>query len=305
MVTLSGAQVLVIVVAVVLTVAVVGIFLYLARRLRARRDKILGELSAKPELVQDRAFNRLEMARREAALLARTGTDITRPQDQIAQAQAAFDLHQYPRAYELAQSAHEGLVNSRGRAGLPTSIPGGAAKPSPLPGSPDRISPAGSSTTATPPRPSAAPPPKNRAESHFQIGLLQADLVSAKPSAATTEALGLQQQAQAAFDRSDYTEAFRLALKGRRSVGHLETLAPSPNSVPSPSGGPPDDATGVAERVAGSERCPDCGYPMLAGNAFCRGCGKPRAVATTCSACGEPRATADTFCGRCGARFTP
>ncbi|MGA8665034.1 MAG: zinc ribbon domain-containing protein [Thermoplasmata archaeon] len=305
MVSLSGTQLFVIVIAVVLVVVVIAIFLYLANRLRARRNQILGELSAKPELIQDRAYNRLEMARREAALLTRTGTDVARAQDLIAQSQAAFDLHQFPRAYELAQSAHESLVNARGRTSLPTPIPGGGAARIAIPADPSmRVSAAGASRSASPPLPQAVSPPKNRAESHFQLGLLQADLASASPSGPTREATTLQQQAQAAFDGGEYTEAFRLALRGRRALGRVETLAPGPGSPPPVSGGAPDDVTGVAERLAGSERCPDCGYPMMASDGFCRGCGKPR-IALTCPSCGEPRAPADTFCGRCGARFSP
>jgi len=306
MFSLTGSQVFVIVLAVVLVVVVVGIFVYLANRLRARRNQILGELSAKPELIQDRAFNRLEMARREAAVLARTGTVITRAQDLIAQSQASFDLRDFRRAYELAQSAHESLVNARGRSTAPISmpIPGGAANSSSSVGTAAQGSRSGSSASTIPSGPVVVAPPKNRAESHFQIGLLEADLASATPSGSTSEAASLQKQAQAAFDGGEYTEAFRLALRGRRALGRVETLAPGQGFAPTPTSGAPEDATGIAERLASSERCPDCGYPMMATDGFCRGCGKPR-IALSCASCGEPRAPADTFCGRCGARFTP
>ncbi|MGP8072696.1 MAG: zinc ribbon domain-containing protein [Thermoplasmata archaeon] len=304
MVSLTGTQVFVIVLAVVLTVAVVAIFLYLANRLRARRNQILGELSTKPELIQDRAFNRLEMARREAQILGRTGTDLSRAQDLIAQSQAAFDLRQFPRSYELAQSAHESLVNARGRSALPSSVPGGAARSSAPTGTSSSGPAAVATSTLRAAPPAAVPPPKNRAESHFQLGLLQADLDTAPASGSKTEAASFRTQGQAAFDRGDYTEAFRLSLKGRRALGRAETLAPGPNVAPTAGGGPSDDATGVAERVAGSERCPACGYPMQSNDVFCRGCGKPR-TSLSCPSCNEPRAPADTFCGRCGARFAP
>ncbi|HTZ61671.1 MAG TPA: zinc ribbon domain-containing protein [Thermoplasmata archaeon] len=304
MVTLTGAQVFVIVIAVVLTVVVVGIFLYLANRLRARRNQILGELSAKPQLIQDRAFNRLEMARREAAILARTGTDISRAQDLLAQSQSAFDLRQFPRAYELAQSAHEELVNARGRTAVSPGSPSlaGRSPAAPGPTAPRPVATGSAPLTGggTP----APPPPKNRAESHFQLGLLQEDLSNAGTSGVASEAAASLQQGQAAFDRGDYTEAFRLALRGRRALGRVETLAPGPKgTAPASTSAAPVDAAGMAEQAAGASRCPDCGYPMLPGDGFCRGCGKPR-TALTCGSCGEPRAPADTFCGRCGARFT-
>jgi Double zinc ribbon len=307
MTSLSGSTLLVIVVAVVLTAAVIGIFFYLARRLKARRNQILSELSGKPELIQDRAFNRLEMARREAQILARTGADITRAQDQIAQSQAAFDLHQYPRSYELAQSAHETLVNARGRS--PTAPAVGTAPMATAPSS-SRLAPANRADSARRPTGPAppAPLPKNRAESHFQIGLLESDLVTARtraPNAGTTaEADSLRSQAQTAFDQADYSNAFRLALRGRRALGSVETLPPPTRSVAVPGTEVSGDATGLAERVAGSDRCPACGYPMTPEDGFCRGCGIPRAK-STCAACGAPRFPSDSFCGKCGAPFLP
>jgi hypothetical protein len=294
MVSLSGTQLVVLVVAVLLTVVVVGIFIYLANRLRHRRDQILGELSNKPHLVQDRAYNRIEMARREAGLLAKTGADLSRAQEQIAEAQAAFDMRQFPRAYELAQSAHESLVNVRQRGPLPSGA--GAATPV---------------ATNPGPGPRAATPPmaKNRAESHFQISLLESDLAAAKghptSAAAVGEAEALRQQAQGEFDRSNYGEAFRLALRGRRSLGSVETLAPTPGAKPgvAPTNGEsPADAAGLAEKVAGAGRCSKCGYPLLPDDKFCRGCGASQTPAN-CPSCGAPRLAGDTFCGRCGAAF--
>ena len=61
--TLSGSVLILIAIAAILVVVVVAIFLVVLRRLRAKRDRILNELGAKPALVQDRAFNRLAMAR--------------------------------------------------------------------------------------------------------------------------------------------------------------------------------------------------------------------------------------------------
>ena len=60
---ISGAELTVLVIVVLLIVFIIGIFLYLSRRPRARRDQLVTELKGRPELVQDRAFNRLAMAR--------------------------------------------------------------------------------------------------------------------------------------------------------------------------------------------------------------------------------------------------
>lgn len=322
--SLTQVEILAIVIVVVLAVSVAGVLLFLMRRLRLRKAKLLNELRVSPQLVQDRAFNRIAMARREAEILSRQGTDVSRAHELIAQAQGSLDTGSYDRAYQSAQEAHEALVRAR-QQGAP--LPAGSIAPaaSLLPSGPSVPAPGGSTPRppgavpvsrqdpATPPTPAGIP--KNRAESQFQLRLLDQELQEARrtrsDAATVREARLLRTQAGAASDRADYTEAFRLALKGRRSLGgHLETLAPSPGTHPEPTTGSSvegeraqADPALTAERVAGSDRCPECGYPALPGDAFCRGCGVPRSLGT-CSGCGTPRGPRDTFCGKCGTPFT-
>ncbi|EQD64460.1 hypothetical protein B2A_01989, partial [mine drainage metagenome] len=244
------------------------------------------------------------MARREAEVLARAGIDVAGPQDQIAQAQAAFDLRQFPRAYELAQSAHEGLVRRRGggagegpspdRVPAPPGVRRPAAAPAGPEATPDGALPAG-----------GTPLPKGRAESHFLIGALGRELAGAPPTAGSTEAArGLLTEAQARFDAGDYPAAFQLALKGRRAIGGAVESLPA-GSVPRAGRGTSarGDAEGTAAYLANASRCADCGTPIPSGDAYCRGCGRPLASAT-CPACGAPRTGSDAFCGRCGATFS-
>jgi hypothetical protein len=307
----STLEIELIVFIVVLATVLAGAFLYLRRRLRERRSALLSELSDRPMLNQDRAFNRLTMARREADILVGQGVDVHRAQELIAEAQGAFDLRQFDRAYQSAQSAHEALVNAR-RQGtrsaarpLPSSGPG---TPVPAPTAAVPSTAAASSTTSD--RPAI---PKDRAESQFQLRLLGEELekrpAGRAKETAVTEASALRDQASAAFDRADYSTAFRLALRGRRTLGGtIETLPPpaaSTHGVPgrtTAAGAAAPDPTSAAEAAAGGQRCPDCGYPSLSGDAFCRGCGRPRAP-LTCPTCGEPRGAEEPFCGRCGNRF--
>jgi len=120
---------------VVLAAILAGVFLYLQRRLRQRRSALLSDLNDRPVLNQDRAFNRIAMARREAGILVGQGFDVHRAQELIAEAQGAFDTRQYDRAYQVAQSAHEALVNARQQGARTTGAPlasvgSGAALPS-------------------------------------------------------------------------------------------------------------------------------------------------------------------------------
>lgn len=309
MAALTSGEILAITLIVVLGVVVVGLAFVLARRLRQRRAKLLHELTDRPELIQDRAFNRLGMARREAELVSRQGGDVARARELIAEGQAAYDNRSYDQAYRDAQMAHEALVDARRTGRLPDQAPG------PIPAPSAQGSTAGPLPSTAAAAPPVVPPmPKNRAESQFQLRLLDQELATARTSrprsAQLTEASELKSRGQAAFDRADYSEAFRLALKGRRALGGtVESLPPTlafrgnGSTVPPAAPGAAVDPTATAERFAAGERCPECGYPALAGDAFCRGCGTPRTPAV-CSSCGAVRAPADTFCGKCGTRFS-
>jgi len=313
---LTSLEIIALVFIIFLGVVVAGLFLYLLKRLKRQRSKILSELDRSPRLSQDRAFNRLAMARREAGILARQGVDVRRAQELIAESQGAFDTRQYDRSYQVAQSAHEALVVARQKgapstdAPLPSSVSAQYPKTGPAVAVPSTPVPVASSPSVTP----AVKPaiPKNRAESQFQIRLLGEELAALPPRRARdssgTQATALHRQATEAFDKEEYTEAFRLALRGRRALGgHLETLAPTGAGAGRATGtgnggGPAPDLARTAESVAGGERCPECGYPALAGDSFCRGCGRPHAT-MTCPACGAVRGAEEAFCGRCGARF--
>lgn len=303
---LSSADILAIALGVLLVAILAGIGLFLLRRLRQRRDELKAGLSGRPDLIGDRAFNRIAMARRESEILSGRGASVGRATDLVVQAQAAFDARDFGRAYELAQSAHESLVSAR-MAGPPIASATPAAPPRAAAG--DILSSTLEPFARSDPVPTVAKIPKNRAESQFQIRILSTELEEARstrPTAdATTQAAASLAAAQAASDRADYTEAFRMALRGRKQVGgSVEAVAPAPGRAGrSPAA---ESATGdpalAAETVASAERCASCGQPILRGDTFCRGCGTPRA-APLCSRCGAPRHSADAFCGKCGAAF--
>ncbi len=313
---------------VVLVAIALGVMLYALRRLKARRAQLLSQLQESPELVEDRAFNRLRMANSEADILQRQGTDVSRARTLLNSAQEAFDQHNYPSALSRAQSAHETLVSLRHGASLPSSRIGegpglGAspigslrttgsapARPSIDP-SPTLSSMRVRSRDSSPSMDSPTAPPRNRAESRFQISVLTDEISQARltraqdPSVAESEVL--RAQASSAYDRAEYTEALRLALKARRRIGgRLETLPPTN----SPSGGgdgslssSPGSEVDVAERTAESARCPQCGAPLTPADKFCRGCGTPRAE-RSCPRCQQLAQPGDTFCGNCGTALT-
>lgn len=272
MADLTGTEITLIAIVLVLAAILALVGVLLMQRLRRRRDQLRGELAAGgPAAASDRAFNRIAMARRELGVLRSQGADVARPSAVVAEAQAAFDLRQFDRAYERAQSAHEMLVNARQRPVTPTPEP-------------DREGPAMSPlSSGAPPAPLTSPSPKlpaHRAEAQFQMRLLTDEVSLAKaerPSDGHTLAsAGLLSQSQAAFDRAQYAEAFRLALKGRREVGGgIETVPLASHGLGGDAAATPT-AEASAETAAAAGRCPNCGHPMLPDETFCRGCGSPR-----------------------------
>jgi hypothetical protein len=305
----TATEVTAIVFVVFLAAVVAGLLLWLLRRLRHRRDKLVTDLKSTPELAQDRAFNRIAMARREADIVGRTGLDVNSARALIAQAQGQFDTRNFDRAYETAQLAHEALVVARRSGTMPATY---LSTPKAATVTPGTRRPTAAAASPTPADTTFPKIPQNRAESQFQLRLLDQELAAAgrRPTdPPVVEATELRDQGRAAFDRGDFTEAFRLALKGRRTIGgDVGALAPTAATRASGTaaiGGDalPDDPDAAAEKLAIGDRCPDCGTPAQPNDQFCRGCGRPRAP-LTCPACSAPRTPEDTFCGRCGARFS-
>jgi Double zinc ribbon len=293
-------------VGVVLLALVVFASLHFLGSYRQRRLQALRGGDASPATANDRAFNRIALARREAHLLAAQGGEVERANQLIDLANRSLDQRQYDRAYELAQAAHETLVKARREPALRSNR--SAAEP-PATASTAPLSPSAPSSPA-PATPAAPPMPKNRAEAQFELRLFEEDLnraqAAGKESGSTLEARGLYGQAKAAFDRSEYAEAFRLSLRGRRRIGgSVESLGLPPvpaGAPPGPAGRGPTDPEQLAEQVASAERCPACGHPTVKGDTFCRGCGAAIAAAS-CPKCGTARRPQDTFCGKCGQRF--
>jgi len=283
--------------AVVALVLVAFVTIYMLRTYRLRRLASLRKTESTPALARDRAYNRLALARREADLLEAQGGDVARARQLLALSDHSMASRDFDRAYELAQAAHETLVQSRRQPVRGAPPPGTAApdaRTGPLP-------------TAPAPAPVAAVP-KNRAEAQFQLRLFDQELAEAKARKAAgpgvPDAGQLNDAAHSAYANGDYGEAFRLALRGRRRVGgHVEALGSPAPAAPATAGGRgADDATQLAEQVAAADRCPSCGHPTVSGDGFCRGCGTAFAP-SNCPKCGATRLSTDTFCGKCGLRY--
>ena len=307
--------------AVLLGIAAVLGFVYVFHRLRLRRRDLAARTES-PSSEEDRAFNAIRLARAGADRMAEEGYDVDTIRQLVAEAVAAERRRDSASALQFATQARESLVTLRSnpfpsagglgagadaRAAHETSPPdsellgsgGGWAGPAPA-------VPSGSSEE--PPR---AKLPPHQVEARFAISALERDLGGTAPAPANGtrgEAAEYLGQARSAYARADYSEAWRLALRGRRRIGgpvESVTLSfPRPDRpASSPAEVPPAGERGPDE-ISGAAICSSCGRRNGPADRFCRGCGRSLGP-LACARCGVPNSAEDRYCGGCGAPLGP
>jgi hypothetical protein len=318
---------------IVISVLLVTFLLYTRQVLRRRSQQLRLELDERPSAKDDRAFNQIRLSAAEADVLERSGVEVAHARELLQEAQRSYDRRDFDSAERRARSAHESLVALRGKA--PRRLPSlrspsgaspavGASPSSPVgprfeeASAPTPTSGPGLRGVATSAVPTESSPtgsgrlPKNRAEAHFQMTLLVEEIARARTTPGSEglarDADQIRAEAQAAYGRADFTEALRLALRGRRRVGgRLETLPPSRSTQPEsagPAGGAPAGPSGEEAAAATTAHCPRCGKGIRASDKFCRGCGASL-KASQCPRCGQPLQPDDVFCAGCGAPAAP
>ncbi len=322
---------------VVVAIFVVLVFVYMLYRYLRRRGPELAARESK-SMLDDRAYNQIQLGQAAAARLAATGVDVTQARELLNRAEVARTGGNYGMSIELSKKAQDFLAAARaGGNGLPASLSSRSGPSTSLSGSPRPSTTAAGAASAgaagytAPPTvpfvaggtgstPEAAGssetasdrPPKNKMEAHFQLSLAQDELDQARATRSRSkgfrEANELRNDGQAAYDRQDYTEALRLALKCRRTLGtRIEGLpvstvptATGPAGEPGAAGKSPGPAS---EASSSGPTCPQCGQTAAPVDQFCRACGAPiRPV--LCMNCGAPLRAGDRFCGKCGATQT-
>jgi double zinc ribbon protein len=305
--------------------------LYALNRYMKRRGPELATREGRTVL-SDRAYNQIRIGQAAADRLGRTGVDVSAAKSLLDRAEAARAGGNYSAAIEQARKAQDLLAASHS-----TSSPLAAAtvnRPE-SPGRSDRNAPVSAGNgvgmtrfTAPPSVPVVAPgpvgeaepapapetlpgrPPKNKMESRFQLSLARDEVEQARKDRSRTKALreadALLARGQEAFDKEEFTEALRLALKSRRALGaRVEALPLSAGaSVNSPTNDSVSDFRSNSGRspipASTGGNCPKCGRATAPDDQFCRGCGAPL-TASACRNCGAPLLAGDRFCGKCGA----
>ena len=334
------------IIGITLAIITVALFsIWVLRVLSLRRKRFLKELEAgTSESGEDAAHNQILTTRAVLKRLESQGEDVTAAKAILKQAQGKLEAGRYAQALQLAREARNSMAPRATSAPVTSRVR--------VPASPRKVekeellyrdiaegsrggakpaagSPAGASMEETdiPESDGSGNPPsipelrkgvpKNQLESRFEINVLEESLEKTGEGS-FAEARKLLTLAQRSFDRGDYSDALRLAMRGRKIVGTgtEETISLSPATVvetppdaPLPSAARssappvvkdvvPEPGTGEARPVL--MRCSRCGRENPVTNKFCRGCGKPLAE-PLCPRCQKPVSPDDAFCGVCGA----
>ena len=303
----------------------------------------------------DRAFNSLNAARALLEVVRREGGAVADAEALISRAQMKYDARRFEECSDLTRNAQEKLAKARKVALAGTPPPSMAPTNPPVPKAPRAAEPPGlvppgpgvTAPAAIPPRrglpleSETTPPadaaevgseegaselerfkmrmPRNDLEARFLLRSLKDDLAHAGGSGVEAsrlrEAQNWAARSDQAFERKDYTDSLRLAIRGRRTLEGsgpvtgipvspgtvVETPAAQPSSSLQRSSGPLAPASvSAGAKGASTLRCARCGRENLSSDRFCRGCGGPLNP-PRCPRCQAEMTSDDAFCGSCGA----
>ncbi len=290
------------VLSVVVVVLVYVLYRFRQRQAAARRH------AETTQSEEDRAFNQIRFLRATIDRLERQGAGVTALREELGRAEAAERRGDPSEALLHTAAARSRFLAGRPESNAPGARPSyGASEPPTGPAGPESDD-AGGGIVPLP----GSRLPAHQAEARFALNLLAGEMARAAGDPGGEErraaARAELDEGLRAYARGDYATAWKLGLKGRRTVGGTvegvafpEGAPPDPTvegahgpAAPRPTGGGPAplEATEL-------QPCGQCGRPASASDRFCRGCGAPSG-ATSCPRCRAPLTPDDRFCGRCG-----
>jgi hypothetical protein len=246
---------------------------YLRRKMKNRRLRT----AKRDEEVQDEAHNAIVTTRAIMTSLERQGIRSEESVGWIREAEMANARHNYRVAIDLTGKAKARLLSLKSAQALKGDI----AKL-------ESLSPTGSAEITTKEALQKEVPP-NLLQSKFSIRVAETALEQGRVAGRdTAQATQLLEAAKARFDAEDYAGALSIARLSKRAADGEVVDA----TIPVP-------ATAPALPAGVGPRCPSCGFPLQADDAFCRKCGT-RVVSAACASCGASLLPDDAFCRKCG-----
>jgi ribosomal protein L40E len=268
--------------------AVLGIILAIVVFLELRYFRSKRKSRVDRKILQDDAYNSIQTTKAVAEALKTRGRVSKEANLLIIEAEAALQRGSHLYALESINKAKELLKNAKEVAADPVASI--VAK----------VGNKGEEKCEVPFQ-EARKLPKNYLESKFMICSVRDILEQSGAKERNAIAEENLRKADEMFQKEDYTESLKLALRAKRaldggadSIGpmenkpvttdaHVERLPPQPKSLRGP-----------------SKNCVRCGTGLTDEDVYCRKCGLKVDRSPKCSACGEKLAEEDIFCRKCG-----
>lgn len=265
-------------------IAVLAIVLYLEVRYMKSRRKDKVDVA----LVRDDAYNALMTTQAVSRALKDQGRNTKEADLLLVKAEATYERRDYLMCKELAEEARSVLKQTRAEEKTETL---------------ERIAPrpvAEPETDQPPPLQEIKKLPQNYLESKFMIETARMCIDAASQQGVDIiEAERTLAVARECYDRTEYTEALKHALRAKKT-------AEGQKAPPRAEAKPPEVKREEPEepmRPPAEAACGSCGRPVDESDNFCRKCGAEIIRVPKCPSCGLEVDENDAFCRRCGAKL--
>jgi len=265
-------------------IAVLVIVLYLEVRYMKSRRKDKVDVA----LVRDDAYNALMTTQAVSRALKDQGRDTKEADLLLLKAEAAYERHDYLVCKGLAEDARSVLRKTK-VAERSETVEELVSAPLTEP-----------ATDEAPPIKEIKKLPQNYLESKFMIETARMCIETARQQGIdVADAEGTLAAARECYDRTEYTEALKNALRAKKTAEGQKT-------VPKIEARPPEimrEETRAPVVTPTEAACKSCGQSVDEIDNFCRKCGAAIVRVPKCPACGLDVDGNDAFCRRCGAKL--
>ncbi|MGD0057244.1 MAG: zinc ribbon domain-containing protein [Methanomassiliicoccales archaeon] len=266
-------------------IAVFAIVLYLEMRYMKSRRKEKVDVA----LVRDDAYNTLTTTQAVSRALKDQGRDTKEADLLLVKSEAAYQRRDYLMCKELAEEARTVLRQTRAEEKTDT-LEGIAARSAPEP-----------EADQSPPLKEIKKLPQNYLESKFMIETARMCIeAAALQGIGVVEAEKTLAVARECYDRTEYTEALKQALRAKKTAEGQNITPQAEAKLPELNR---EEPAAPPIRLSKEAACGSCGQSIDEGDNFCRKCGAEVVRVPKCPSCELEVDESDAFCRRCGSKL--
>ncbi len=296
---MDGYTLVILVALMIVFVVVVYVMLALLKKTRVK--KLREEKDPKED-----AYNQLQMLRTMVKLMRDKGYNVSPVETMIVKAQMAYNSDNYVECIEIVNNAKRALVRIREETTVPDGISPRVAEEMRII---KKIEERGSYQQEMPPQVKdfERKLPENYLQSKFEIKVVEDKIMKKEEGEVKEAAMLYLKKAKEAFDRKEYTEALRLAIKSNRILETNEIPVEKPVVEPVPQAEVVSEPKVVSitetkeeEKKEEELHCPNCGAVVRREDKYCWNCGAKLVWTYKCPNCGGEVTTEDKYCRHCG-----